>query len=48
MVKSKYPMDQYKYCSKCRLKFTEESLAWCVNRTQQPAPLQYCKDFKEV
>lgn len=45
MVKPKYPIEQYKYCSKCKLKFTEDNKAWCVNRHRQPAPLQYCRDF---
>ena len=45
MVKPKYPMEQYKYCSHCKLKFPEENKSWCVNRRIQPAPLQYCSDY---
>lgn len=45
MVKPKYPIEQYKYCSKCKLKFPEDNKAWCVCRHRQPAPLQYCRDF---
>lgn len=45
MVKSRFPIEKYKYCSKCKLKFPIEHKAWCVVKYRAPAPLMSCADF---